>query len=90
MLGVCGNDGNCDGMGGCELSPAGTICSGPTCAAGTHQILEKQCDGMGGCTLNNNSDCMPLMCDGAAGCLLSCTADTDCVTGTTCQAGSCM
>jgi hypothetical protein len=86
----CGHDGMCDGAGGCELWPTSTMCAGPSCPLGTHQVVATYCDGLGGCNMTGLvSECSPLMCDGASACLLGCSANSDCALGL-CVAGACL
>jgi hypothetical protein len=86
----CGEDGMCNGAGGCELWPATTQCGAQSCPAGTAQVVAPFCDGMGNCSMTGTlSNCSPLMCDGASACLLSCSGDSDCLLGL-CVAGACL
>jgi hypothetical protein len=64
----CGNDGTCDGMGGCAQLPSGTAC-GPEC---TNDMLTPpgSCDGMGSCSGT------PAPCPGN----FTCASPTDCAT----------
>jgi hypothetical protein len=84
---TCGQDGTCDGLGGCADYAADTLCLEPSCSG---NILDTagSCDGFGTCRLGGTLDCDPFRClDGA--CLPSCQTDNDCAAGHACVSGSC-
>jgi hypothetical protein len=83
----CGFVGTCDGAGGCQNAPAVTSCGMPSCTGSTLTPVGF-CNGAGTCKQNPTS-CGPYVCGSGATCLTTCTATGDCVTGFTCQGGSC-
>src|SRR5262249_21778767 len=86
---TCGLDGTCDGRGGCRQHPAGTVCRPGTCAGASVDGIEV-CDGAGRCQPGATVICAPFNCDPSTNqCFPSCRADTDCVAGQKCVAGSC-
>jgi hypothetical protein len=84
---TCGTIGACNGTGACQLYPAGTTCTAPTCNTGT-QTTAGTCDGAGTCTPGVMSSCSPYVC-GPTACKTSCAAPSDCAGGFTCMAGVC-
>jgi hypothetical protein len=87
----CGNDGVCDGNGGCEKYAAGTTCAPATCAGYTNRLAGR-CDGTGNpCSKGQTRDCAPYICDEGGKCKTSCATDRDCNNGVTCDLvkGSC-
>jgi hypothetical protein len=89
---TCGNDGTCDGVGGCHKWKASTQCAPPTCpammASGTNATT---CDGIGNCNQGGGpNNCSPFMCNPTtAMCLGTCTSNNDCVPPFTCVGNSC-
>ena len=84
----CGKSGVCDGIGGCALYPAGTLCAPPSCSGNT-LIVPSTCDGAGVCVTGPSLICTPYACvDGA--CQTECIGPDECVVGTSCIGGSCM
>ncbi len=87
------------GTGVCALTCGGadpTQCSFPTattlCSATCKGAIETDsfCDGIGSCGDVVARGCDNFVCDADAGtCKSSCVADTDCVTGFTCEDGGC-
>ncbi|MFL5304904.1 MAG: hypothetical protein ACJ8F1_06800 [Polyangia bacterium] len=84
----CGQTGVCDGLGGCDLYKAETVCLPPVCSATDHLKTAGTCDGLGICRAQGNESCAPFRCSGGA-CLSRCATDADCVGGQSCQKGSC-
>jgi hypothetical protein len=83
----CGRDGVCDGIGGCELYPAQTLCARPSCSGNT-LVVSGTCDGAGVCVAGRHLACTPYACvDGA--CLADCLGPGDCAPGQICMAGTC-
>jgi len=88
---TCGNDGTCDGRGGCRMHATGTSCAAGRCD-GASIVDAKACDGKGACVAAPLASCAPYVCDAAATparCLDGCRSDADCVPGRACQGGSC-
>jgi len=85
----CGQTGACDGVGGCALYAAETICVAPSCSGGDRLNTAGTCNGLGVCHAPGVQGCAPYRCrDGA--CIARCTSDADCVDGQVCDAnGSC-
>jgi len=83
----CGQTGECDGVGGCSLYVAETVCVAPSCSG---DILNTSgtCDGIGACRPPGVRACAPFRCSDGA-CLPRCNSDADCVAGEFCQNGSC-
>jgi hypothetical protein len=85
---ACGNDGNCDGTGACELAPATTVCTQPSCMDGLLTAAAK-CNGTGMCGIGVSGDCPGgVKCASGSACLPSCGGDGDCQsTSTYCGGG---
>ena len=87
----CATDGLCDGQGACRKYQHGTACGAGTCS-GSSITGGKICDGLGTCGPGPDVTCAPFLCDATAtppACLPTCTTSDQCVSGRTCQAGSC-
>jgi hypothetical protein len=85
----CGNDGTCNGMGGCRKYAAGTVCAAATCAAGT-ATAASTCNGMGTCTPGARRMCEPYVCNpGGTDCFSSCLDDGQCIPARKCEGGLC-
>jgi hypothetical protein len=83
----CGNDGTCDGAGGCRRTPAGTLCGGGACD-GNAVVGAMACDGRGACVPAAVQICVPYTCNPLTGrCRDNCLGDADCV-GTYCETSS--
>jgi hypothetical protein len=84
----------CDGI--TAASCAGFASSAVSCRAascsGSEATAPANCDGRGHCPTAIVSDCGAYACDATTtgGCKLSCTADTDCSTGSHCAEGKCI
>jgi hypothetical protein len=86
--GTCGQDGLCDGKGGCRLRSIGSFCGAGACSAG-QVTAPPVCDGAGNCNPGTvMGDCFPYACNAAqTGCATSCTLPaTGCALGATCDA----
>ncbi|MDC3985232.1 hypothetical protein [Polyangium jinanense] len=85
--GSCGQNGQCNGAGACQLHPQGTSCGASLCQ-GT--VVKGQiCDGMGQCVTDPaGKDCAPYVCS-AGSCKNPCTNDNECLSGNICLAGAC-
>ena len=86
---TCGQDGTCDGKGGCRQYPKGTECKAGTCEGdGVAGILA--CDGKGSCSDATSQTCPPYTCDPATNlCAATCTTDAQCAAGRQCVAHRC-
>ena len=58
---TCGQDGTCDGKGGCRLYPVGTVCIAGTCQ-GAEIAGTRVCDGAGACRAGAINVCAPFLC----------------------------
>ena len=86
--GTCGQTGACDGIGGCALYAAETICVAPSCS-GDRLNTAGTCDGVGRCRAPGVRTCAPYRCSDGA-CIAHCASDADCVGGQICDSnGSC-
>ncbi len=85
----CGFDGNCDGQGGCDFHPQGTVCDPERCQNDIHYPTDV-CDGAGSCQDSGQDACLPYVCLDASSCRTDCSLDTDCVTGSHCEGGACV
>lgn len=79
----CGQNGLCDGGGGCALYPADTQCSDSSCSGGV-RTLPSTCDGSGNCVGNGSENCDQGACSGPV-CLGQCQSDTDCTSDKYCE-----
>jgi hypothetical protein len=87
---TCGQDGKCDGFGGCRKHPAGTICAPATCGVGnTIGLLSRTCDGLGVCAAADAVPCGHYLCGGSA-CRTTCSAHSECAAGYYCAPNSCL
>jgi hypothetical protein len=85
----CGNDGTCNGSGGCRKYKAGTQCAPAKCAGGV-VTSPSLCNGTGACQAGTSKDCPGIMCDPALPqCLSGCTRDSQCIAPNVCQNGKC-
>ena len=86
----CGNNGTCDGTGHCANIAVGTSCGAAACTASTDTPVGA-CDGAGNCVQTPMS-CGAYVCDPSASppaCHITCASNADCISGDTCQSGSC-
>jgi hypothetical protein len=84
---TCGQDGLCDGMGGCRKYPDNTSCGAGTCQGST-VVGAKVCMG-GACTAGTTTVCAPYNCNQAAGrCFDVCDNNSQC-DGRECKDKSC-
>lgn len=85
----CGNDGTCNGSGGCRVYSADAVCTQPTCANG-QMTTTGTCNGIGTCAPGQVRLCAPYVCNEAGtGCFESCTLDSQCSAGNPCLNGRC-
>ena len=85
----CGRNGDCDGQGGCDLHPAGTVCQPELCTGGVHHPADL-CDGLGNCIDSETDLCLPYVCLDAVACRSDCTGDQHCAGGSHCEAPACV
>jgi hypothetical protein len=83
----CGQNGLCDGFGGCSKYARDTICLAPTCS-GNKLNTAGTCDGLGTCMPPGIQNCNPFRCANGA-CTVTCTTNADCDTGIACVNGTC-
>ena len=87
---TCGQDGFCDGKGGCHKYGEGTPCKAGICNGdGITGVLT--CDGNGKCSEPGSPPpCPPWTCDPAtSSCTNTCTTNSQCAAGVQCVAGRC-
>ena len=84
---ACG--GSCDGSrrDACDYPDSASVCRLGSCTGGTATIAAF-CDGSGFCPASTTRSCAPFVC-AANGCLGDCGEDSDCATGSFCEAGIC-
>jgi hypothetical protein len=85
---TCGDDGTCDGAGGCRKYGTASVCAPESCANGGY-TSPRFCDGKGSCSPGTSASCGAFPCDGAR-CRMDCTRNEDCVTGNYCEAARCV
>ena len=87
----CGNDGTCNGSGGCKRWPSTTMCRSPSCPAGGPTFtMAAFCDGNGACPSSQSTMCAPYKCNAAGTvCAASCNGNDDCSGGSICLGGMC-
>jgi hypothetical protein len=84
----CGEDGECDGSGGCRLSGSEVVCSPESCTGGIY-TPPRQCDGKGQCApAFPPASCGAYPCQGSR-CNMTCTGDASCAAGNFCDNGTC-
>jgi hypothetical protein len=83
----CGQNGCCDGNGGCQKYAAGTSCGPATCTGSTNTPAAS-CNGTGTCVAPAGSSCAPYVC-GAGTCKTTCAANADCLAPNVCTVGIC-
>lgn len=83
----CGDDGACDGNGGCRKWPAGTVCVPGSCGPDPtgqtivhYQQYPDTCDGNGACVDKASVQCGIFTCNGDV-CNTSCSVNEQCVIG---------
>jgi hypothetical protein len=85
----CGNDGTCNGAGGCRRYAAGTVCGPGRCSTTQNaRILPSTCDGAGRCVAGAAVPCAPYRCNGDV-CFVACASDANCVAPNVCIGGTC-
>ena len=84
----CGQNGTCNGVGGCALYAAESACA-PSVCTGNVWTPPATCDGAGVCVTGPSLPCAPYTCVEGA-CYADCVSPAECVTGSTCVDSSCM
>lgn len=86
----CGNDGQCDGGGGCRKVGTSHQCSGASCDGGFTPA--SFCTGTGACTPVTAQPCGAFQCSLTEGCKTTCTSQGDCGGQAYCNTatGSCL
>ena len=88
----CGNDGFCDGSGGCRKHSNTTPCGPTTCTndpGGTSSTAGDLCNGSGACATGVGAvSCGLYRCAGDA-CAQTCTSASECIDGAFCDDGTC-
>jgi hypothetical protein len=88
----CGSNGLCDGSGGCQRYPLGTICAPSMCSPTPRQVFPaKTCDATGQCTGPQPVTCgNRFACNAATGSFVEpCTSDDQCVLSCSTSTGRC-
>jgi len=85
----CGLNGDCDGQGGCDLHPPGTVCQPELCQDGVHHPADL-CDGLGSCIDSGTDLCLPYVCLDTVVCRSDCTGDQHCAGGSHCDPPDCV
>jgi hypothetical protein len=87
---TCGNTGTCNGAGACTQASSSVTCGTAACS-GTTYTPAPACSGTGTCSTPASTSCGTYVC-GTGACKTSCSADTDCATGSYCTGtgGSCL
>jgi hypothetical protein len=85
----CGNDGTCNGLGGCKKYTPGSICAAASCTGGVARSAST-CNN-GACVAGATRTCAPYVCNAAGtDCTASCSTSSQCLPPNTCSAtGSC-
>jgi hypothetical protein len=88
---TCGQDGRCDGAGGCRRHVAGTRCAADSCGGPDNQTYTsaRMCDGQGTCVAATTTSCWPYFCAGFR-CKDECTRHEDCASGHWCSNAKCV
>ncbi|MFH2005782.1 MAG: MopE-related protein [bacterium] len=87
----CGQTGQCDGSGGCQLEASGVVCAAAQCPLGNTYFFTDTCDGVGGCQDGGTTDCSPYVCNTGGGvCRSSCTLNSHCISGYWCSGNACV
>src|SRR5204862_112419 len=73
----CGQDGTCNGVGGCRITAGGTPCGDTQSCSNGVQTNQDVCNGSGTCADNGTTSCGAYVCSGAT-CKGSCAGDGTC------------
>jgi hypothetical protein len=86
---TCGNDGKCDGKGGCQKWKDGTVCKAASCSSTANTETPQGTCKTGRCETPSARSCAPYKgCTGTR-CLENCGSDGQCTSGNFCNGGSC-
>jgi hypothetical protein len=93
-MSTCGNDGTCNGSGGCRLYASGSTCVAGSCSTGATLVQPRLCNGAGTCQTSTTGTCAAgFNCNtGANVCRTSCTIPTqatDCAAPNVCTGNIC-
>jgi hypothetical protein len=83
LPGACGTNGKCDGNGGCQKYADATMCSQPSCPAGSSTLTKAGGCSSGSCVTTTQS-CGAYACNGTTACRTMCAGDGDCASGYFC------
>ena len=83
----CGTNGKCDGTGGCEKYPVGTVCASEKCESDLFTGAST-CNATGQCVAPDARPCVPYVCNGSQ-CFGTCATDDQCKAPNSCIANSC-
>jgi len=87
---TCGTNGKCDGQGGCQSWPVGTLCAQESCnQTGNVYTAPSTCNASGQCVAPDVLACSPFICNGTSRCFNACTNNSQCVPPNTCINNSC-
>jgi hypothetical protein len=84
---TCGQNGRCDGVGGCQQYKVGTVCAPESCSGNVYTPAST-CTATGQCAPPDSLPCAPYTCNGNT-CFDACTADANCVSPNVCNGNSC-
>ena len=83
----CSTNGKCDGNGGCQSWPVGTLCADETCTANVYKA-PSTCNSSGQCVAPDLIACSPYVCNGSR-CFNACSTNAQCLTPNSCAVNSC-
>src|SRR6185503_15287169 len=84
---ACGNNGRCDGTGGCATYPVGTPCKAESCSGNVY-TPGSSCNASGQCVAPESLPCRPFVCNGNK-CFNACTTNVQCLPPNSCNNNSC-
>ena len=84
---TCKTNGKCDGQGGCQPWPVGTLCAEENCTGNVYKA-PSVCNATGQCVAPDVIPCSPFICNGTR-CFTQCVTNNQCVSPFTCAANSC-
>ena len=85
----CGTTGRCDGVGGCERYPDGTICRAASCDGASNQETPAGVCQSGRCQVPPPRSCAPYQGCSDNRCRTGCGGDGQCTAGNACSNGDC-
>jgi hypothetical protein len=83
----CGQNGRCDGQGGCQRYADGTTCRPPRCDGASNSDVAAGTCAAGACRVPGPESCAPFQGCSGNRCRESCEADGQCAGGLVCLAG---